>query len=136
MHWFVASLVAVLALAGPALGQTVKKGTLSGTVVSASATAPSGGTQADLLTTPATGSFLLTQLCLVGAPGFNNVENGHVAGSTLGRIAQVYTDGNLGSCSTWEPGLAIPAGETLRCVQTGASAGPLACTITGVQSKK
>jgi hypothetical protein len=130
---FVLSLVFV---SGPAFAQAVKQGNLSGTVVSASGTAPMGGTDALILTTPASGAFVLTQICTAGAPGSNNEDNVRVVGSTVGPIAQSYDTGDLGSCTAYTPGLAIPAGEELRCVQSGASGGAASCTVTGVLSKK
>jgi len=123
-------------VSSPVLAQNLKAGNLSGTVVSASATAPMGGTDALILTTPASGAFVLTQVCTAGAPGSNNEDNVRVVGSTVGPIAQSYVTGDLGSCTVYTPGLAIPAGEELRCVQSGASGGAATCTVTGVLSKK
>ena len=39
-----------------------------------------------------------------------------------------------GDCQTFDPGLAIPQGETLTCTDTADS--DQVCMITGVQSKK
>jgi len=128
---FAAVLVAALASA-----QTVKKGTLSGTVVSATATNPSGGSVVNLLTTPASGSFLITQVCFRGTNGSNNGDNLYIEGSSIGRVANAYESGADASCSTWNPGFALPPGETLSCGQEGASADPGYCTLTGIQSKK
>lgn len=122
--------------AGTASAQVVKQGNLSGTLVSASGTAPSAGVDGPILTTPASGAFVLTQLCTAGTPGQNNGENARVVGGTLGVITQQYGDSTLGSCTVYTPGVAIPPGEELRCVQIGASAGPVTCTVTGVLSKK
>jgi hypothetical protein len=130
---FVSSLAFV---SGAALAQTVKQGNVSGTLVSASGTAPMGGTEVAILTTPASGAFVLTQICTTGAPGSNNEDNVRVVGSTIGALAQSYGTGNLGSCTVYTPGLAIPPGEELRCVQGGASSGAASCTVTGVLSKK
>jgi hypothetical protein len=128
--------VSILA-AGAAGAQAVKQGTLSGTVFSASGSSPSAGVDGTIMTAPASGgTFVLTQICTVGTPGANNERNAQVVGAALGRIAQHYGDDTLGSCTTYTPGIAISPGEELRCVQTGASASPVSCTVTGVLSKK
>jgi hypothetical protein len=129
--------LAALLTAGGAAAQTVKAGALSGTIVSASGSAPSGGTDVVLTTTPTTGAFILTQVCTMGTGGANNQDNIQVVGSTVGRLAlETKDDFNLGSCTTFQPGYFLPAGEELRCVQVGASASPGSCTVTGVLSKK
>jgi hypothetical protein len=134
-----------VALASIALGlsaqgaaaQTVKAGELSGTIVSAAGSAPSGGTEVVLLTVPSTGHFLLTQACTMASGGANNAENIQLVGSTVGRIALATQSGDsLGSCTLFDPGFALPPGEELRCVQTGASGSPGNCSVTGVLSKK
>jgi hypothetical protein len=131
------ALVGGLALvSGPALAQVVKQGNVSGTLLSASGVAPQGGTQGTILNVPAAGAFVLTQVCVAGAPGANNADNAQVVGSTIGNIALQYGDGVLGSCTVFTPGLSIPAGEELRCVQLGASSSAVTCTVTGVVSKK
>jgi len=132
-------LIVVCSLAfvsGPAFAQAVKQGNVSGTLVSASGSAPMGGTDALILTTPASGAFVLTQICTAGTPGSNNEVQARVVGSTLGPIAQSYGTDSLGACTVYTPGLAIPPGEELRCVQGGASASAVTCTVTGVLSKK
>jgi hypothetical protein len=132
-------LIVVSSLAfvsGPAFAQAVKQGNVSGTLVSASGSAPTGGTVATILTTPASGAFVLTQICTAGTPAANNEVQVRVVGSTLGPIAQSYDTGSLGTCTVYTPGLAIPPGEELRCVQGGASASAVTCTVTGVLSKK
>jgi hypothetical protein len=123
-------------VSGPVLAQSLKAGNLSGTVVSASASAPTGGSDAVILTAPASGAFVLTQICTAGTSGSNNEDAVRVVGSTLGPIAQSYGTDSLGACTSYTPGLAIPAGEELRCVQGGASGSPVTCTVTGVLSKK
>ncbi|HVH05137.1 MAG TPA: hypothetical protein VNE71_03955 [Myxococcota bacterium] len=129
--------LATLLTTGAASAQTVKAGAISGTIVSAAGTAPSGGTDAALLTTPATGAFILTQVCTMATGGANNQDNIHVVGSTLGRLAlETKDDFNLGSCTTFQPGFALPPGEELRCVQVGASGSAGSCTVIGVVSKK
>ena len=89
-----------------------------------------------ILTAPASGAFVLTQLCTAGTPGSNNEDEVRVVGSTLGALAQNYGTDTLGACTTYTPGLAVPPGEELRCVQVGASGSPVTCTVTGVLSKK
>lgn len=130
---FVCSLAFV---SGPAFAQAVKQGNVSGTLVSASGSALTGGTDALILTTPASGAFVLTQICTAGTPGSNNEDEVRVVGSTLGPIAQSYGTDSLGVCTAYTPGLAIPPGEELRCVQAGASGSAVTCTVTGVLSKK
>jgi hypothetical protein len=131
------ALVAALCVES-ASAQAVKQGNLSGTIVSASAVALTGGSDAVLLTTPASGAYVLTQVCIQSTPGANNNEQAQILGSTVGRIAlilpEVGTDG--GACTTFSPGFFLPAGEELRCAQGGVSASAITCSVTGVLSKK
>lgn len=132
-----ALLALALALAAsPSLAQSVKNGGLSGQLLSGSASALTGGTDATILTTPANGVFVLTQICTMGTPGANNENNAFVAGGTIGRIAQVYGSDALGSCTSYAPGIALPSSEELRCVQAGASPSAVTCSVTGVVSAK
>ena len=135
MRRFLIFVSSLAFFSGPAFAQTVKQGNVSGTLLSASGSAPMGGTDGAILTTPASGAFVLTQICTTGEPGSNNGDNAQVVGSTVGVIAQSY-GADLGSCTVYTPGLAIPPGEELRCVQGGASTGAVRCTVTGVLSKK
>ena len=123
-------------LASPSLAQSVKNGGLSGQVLSGSASALTGGTDTTILTTPANGVFVLTQICTMGTPGSNNENNAFVSGATIGRIAQQYATDGLGSCTQYAPGILIPSSEELRCVQSGASSSAVTCSVTGVVSSK
>jgi len=130
------------ALAGLVLGTTadaqqVKKDALSGVIKSGIATAPAGGSTA-LLTTPASGDgvYILTQFCITGDPGANNAEFASIVGNTVGNIAtNREAESEQGACTTYNPGIALPASEILSCVEGTASA-PVRCTVTGVVSKK
>lgn len=106
--------------------QTMKRGVLDGVVVTRSADVPALGS-ADVHTTPASavkraGFFILTQVCVTDR------KDVVVSGNTMGRI---LLDGD---CQTFDPGLAIPQGETLACADTADA--DQVCMITGVQSKK
>jgi hypothetical protein len=117
----VAALAVVAALVGtPIEAQQFKRG-LSGTIVSKSVLVPSGGS-ATVYTTPPTGHFILTQACLY-------CGGGGLVGSTFGQILTDIT------CTTYEPGIALPEGETLTCVHT-ACGGEAPCMITGILSSR
>jgi hypothetical protein len=131
-----AAALITLLCASAVSAQVVKQGTVSGTIVSATATTAGGGTDAVLLTTPASGAFILTQVCMIGTPGANNERNAQIVGSTLGRLATAAPDSDLGFCTTFTPGLFLPSGEELRCTQVGASGSSVTCTVTAVVSKK
>ena len=90
-------------------------GGLSGEIVSASATASVG--TATVLTTPSTGSFILTQFCTTA--GFSVLS-----GSSFGQIVGSHTLSDL-ACTRYEPGVALPQNEVLTI--NGGSV-----TITGV----
>ena len=138
MSRFAIAAFAAALFATSASGQAVKNGTLSGTIVSANAVAPTGGSDAVLLTAPATGRLVITQICAQGTSGANNGDAAQVVGSTLGRFGLAIASGDVGegACTNFSPGFAVPAGEELRCGQTGASGSPVSCSITGVLSKK
>jgi hypothetical protein len=72
---------AIALLGTVAHAQTVKKSTLSGVLTSASATAPAAGTPQTVLTTPASGFFILTQACAT-TPGVGQTT---FTAGTLGR---------------------------------------------------
>ena len=110
--------------------QKLTKGTLSGTVVTATATAPNQGAQVTVFTTPGTGQFVLTQLCV-----FRGQNEDTLSGGTLGGIARSLGD-NSGLCTTYTPGLAIPQNEDLNFQDTRNDAEDSIVTITGVLSKK
>ena len=119
--------------AWPSEAQRVKNGGPSGTVVSARAEVVSSGAGAVVLTTPATGFFILTQACL---------DRGDASGATelsctsKGRIVRLET-GDV-SCTTFTPGIALDPGDSLVCRNAGFLGGPTraACLVTGVVSSK
>ena len=112
---FAPLLIGAVALAGAgiphALAQTVP---LHGTIVSAS-TSVAASSSATVFTTPAHGSFVLTQFCGSGTT---------LSGVTFGFIAPA-------GCYSFSPGYALPASEVLKCT-AGGSAG--ACSISGILS--
>ena len=92
-------------------------------IVSASVTVPEGGDPATLLETPQDGRFILTQVCvededMAGGPA--------LGGNTLGLIVS----GQGSHCTTYDPGIAVPGGETLTC--NPREFRDRTCTITGV----
>jgi hypothetical protein len=115
--------LAVVFFSGDAEAQTVTKSTLSGTLMSASATLTAPGPVA-VFTTPEAGFFVLTEFC-------SNVGMGLTfSGSTFGII--VIAAGSS-PCTTYVPGIALPQAETLTC--SGAFPFPgAACMISGVLS--
>jgi hypothetical protein len=112
-----------LGASGPARAQAVKKGTFTGTVVTATAVGPSGGA-APVYTAPTSGAFVLTQLCTTQLP-----ETGSLTSPSVGTLRPGSED-----CELFEPGLAIAPGETLTC--NGFPSSAVSCLITGVLSKK
>ena len=102
-------------------------GGLTGQIVSATASI-ANGTSGTVYTTPATGEFVLTQMC-VSFPG--DYLSGALTGSTIGPIAR-YGYGGYGSCTEYRPGYAIPAGESLIGYDDTSTGGPTVFSITGV----
>lgn len=102
--------------------QQVKKSAVSGTIVTASvAVAPS---TCSALYMPPAGQFLIvTQLCTTTF--------------TRGEFTPSNTDIVKDQpCTTYSPGMTLPAGETgIRCCNVSGST-PFGCTMTGVLSKK
>ncbi len=96
--------------------QQLKRGELTGTVVSASATAPPLSS-VSLLTAPASGHFIVTQVC-----------GGPIEGSTIGTLSFG------GGCTEFVPGFALPANEELEIRNEGASF-DINGLVTGVESK-
>lgn len=117
--------VAVVGVVSTASAQTVKDGELSGQILSAGATA-APGTSVTLLTTPATGFYVLTHAVLSGCTG-------SISASGFGPIV---SHGN--SSSSYTPGIALPPSSTITCTSDACStpAIPATCVITGVLSKK
>ncbi len=117
---------------------------LAGQIMSAGADVPQGSSS-KVFTTPATGTFILTQFCTpvvtVGSHG-NTLQTfaASLHGSTFGEIPGIPNAlGDTGtvpipssSCATYAPGIALPPNEDLTCTQPNGS--PLAgrCVITGI----
>ena len=93
---------------------------MRGTVNSASVAVPATG-EAAVLTTPVERPFVLTQVCF-DAGGMV------LSGATFGVIP-----GDMGTCTTYHPGIALPRGETLTCQNPN---GVVAnCMVTGVVTR-
>ena len=119
----------VLSVAGalvvrPATAQTLKRGTLSGTIETHSATVPAGGT-ATVFTTSATGFFIVTQWCSEFTAG--SLVAGSVALLRMGNAVA----GNE-RCTSYVLGIALPQGTAVMFTNPGLSAQTV--TITGVLS--
>jgi hypothetical protein len=112
-------LTGVLAHA-PAHAQQVKKGTLTGRIVSAAVEVP-GNSSGPLFTTPAKGFFVLTQVC-------TEDKDADVRGATLGPIY------NENKCTTYNPGIGFPQNEAITCVNNNPD--PSGCFITGIITRK
>ncbi len=113
---------ALLLSAPHADAQSLKKGTLSGVLSSASATVPNAGS-VNLLTTPANEFFILTQYCAEDPGGVI------LSGNTMGNIVPGPDE-----CTSYDPGIAIPLNETLSLTDDGG--GEQDALINGVVSKK
>ncbi len=106
--------------------QTVKKGTLTGKILTRSVNVPDSAS-ADVFTTDADVKgalwLILTQVCVE--------DEGELTldGNTMG---QIVLDNQ---CTTFEPGLAIPRGETLTFTETAGN-GAQGAMITGILVKK
>ena len=103
--------------------QRVRQGTLSGTVVSASATVQ-GLSSTVVVTEPAAGFYILKQVCF-SDPGLLSLS---------GSVTGVVVTDSGSQCTTYEPGIGLVADEELSCVNDDSSAH--GCTVTGVVSKK
>ena len=119
---FVALSVAAL-VSAPVLAQSVKKGTLSGTIVTHGVTIPAGGSMT-VVTAPADGEgvFVVTQVC-------SSAQSVSLSGSVIGPLAVPG-----GACQSFTPGLALLPSEVLTC--TNPSGGSQECMVTGLYSKK
>jgi len=128
--------IAAVIAAGVTLGietleaQEITNGGLTGTIRSASVVVPpvSGGASAAVFTTPPTGNFVLTQVCL-------GTMSMAIEGSTFGLIpTNNGLSGGAVKCTAFHPGIALPQGETLTCIHEESFQST--CVITGVLSKK
>ena len=116
--------VAGALVVSPATAQTLKKGTMSGTIETHSVTVPGSGS-ATVFTTPATGFFIATQWC-----------SDFTAGSLVAGSVVLLRMGNAVSgnerCTSYVPGIALPQGTNVVFANLGTS--PQTVTITGVLS--
>src|SRR5262245_56988248 len=109
---------AFVLVAGSAGAQTVKKSTISGTVVTKAAVVTSPGSPVTVFTVPEGGFFILTQFCSSG-------ESATLTGNTLGTFLKRSFSNT--ECTTYSPGLAIPGLEVLTCDIRAGSNEP--CTV-------
>ena len=136
LPFWILSMVIVLT-APPALAQSLKKGTLSGILLSG--VGNSAGPPATILTAPATGVTILLKTCAAkGISGQNPLVQ--VRGSTLGLIASFGTeaienDEGGRACLDLSPGLVLPHGEQLSCSPADGTA-TVSCSAAAVFSKK
>jgi collagen triple helix repeat protein len=107
----------------------------------------SPSSSATVFTTPATGTFILTQFCTpvvtLGVNG-NTLQTfaASLQGRTFGRIPGIpLALGDTGSvpipsssCTTYAPGIALPPNEELTCSQPPGSPLKGRCVITGILS--
>lgn len=140
----VMALLGAAALVAPAAqAQRVENSLLSGRIVSSGGS--SGGSTFVFLTVPATGHFVLTQLCVSQETPSRLVSVDHyprVSASVIGAIAYAPVDtgyaGSVGHCQNFSPGIALSPGETLTCLHPDAADSliQMRCTATGVLSDR
>ena len=111
----VAAIVLSLVTSAPAVAQQIKNGTVSGTLMSATAAVPMGSS-VTVFTTPSAGPFILIDVC-----------------AEFGITISVSRFGPIGRCFFFRPGLALPRSATITCTNKGDEDG--VCTIIGVLSK-
>jgi len=124
----------LLLLAAPSGAQEVENSTVSGTLVSRSATIPAGDTSAEVFSVPSDASFVLTQACASSAnigiisplPRPIGVTTVSLVGSELGIVPLP------GACVSFEPGVAFAPGEQISCRLSLENAVDLSCLVTGV----
>ena len=111
-----------------ARAQSFKKGNLSGVIQSFSATVAAGGS-ATVMTTPASGFFIMTQWC-------SDFSSGTLSASGLGALPRDGSGTPSGTvserCTSYSPGIALPASSTVSYANPGVS--PQTIAITGVLS--
>jgi hypothetical protein len=121
------SVILLVVGIGASQAQSLKKGTLSGEVVTASVTA-APGTSPTVITAPPTGAYIVTQAFQIGGCGSINA-------SGFGRVPVVLPDGT----GEFSPGLALPPNSTVTCDNPGCGPGTppsVQCILTGVQTTK
>src|SRR5262245_44871595 len=102
---------------GTAGAQALKNGTVSGTLVSASADI--GGT---VLTVPSDKAFVLTQTCSEDLRSFQLTAGSLIVPTTINAV----------SCAEYAPGIVFPGGSALTCSPTGNFGFGKHCLVTGV----
>ncbi len=105
--------------------QVLKGGGFSGTLITQTAVAPNNS-RVDIYTTPVglkALKYILTQVRV------ENRKDVVFTGSTMGTMPL------MDDCTTFNPGLAIPKGETLTFTEDRGN-GDMAVLITGILSKK
>lgn len=125
------ALVGLLLLAAPSGAQEVERSTVSGTLVSRSATIAEGETSADVFTVPSGTAFILTQACTAQTFSSNipfrfPVTTVSLVGSELGVVPLPA------SCTSFEPGIAFGADERISCHVSFATSVDVSCVVTGV----
>jgi hypothetical protein len=123
----ITTLLCCIAFVNDAGAQSMKKGTLSGTVMSGYVTL-AATSSAMVFTTPASGFFILTQAC----PTFG-MGQARLVGNTVGDLPTPVP--SVSNCVEFVPGLALPANEVLTCHNLTGSGG-IPCAVTGVLSTK
>jgi len=116
--------LALVLLAADAGAQSLRSGGATGVVVSASVAAPPGSAPV-VYTTPATGYFILTTACFP-------ITSFGVRASGFGKIPA------SDFCVHYAPGLALPQSSAVTCDYScaGCTSSNVACTISGIVSKK
>lgn len=128
------ALAGLLLLAAPSGAQEVENSTLSGTLVSRSATISAGDTSAELYSVPSDASFVLTQAC-TSSTGIGIISPlprpiGLLAVSLVGSELGVVP--LPGACISFEPGVAFAPGEKISCTISLENPVDLSCLVTGV----
>jgi len=125
-------LLLVTLVSASATAQQVRDSSISGTLVSRSATIPQGSIRSnDLYTVPTGSHFVLTQACLdvrfsaLILPA--SVGGNRILASGLGGIP-LSTSG----CTSYAPGIALTSGEALVCELGSSADADTICLITGV----
>ena len=126
---FVFPLVAAFFFTSGVQAQSIVNSTISGRLMSASASLTVPG-PVTVFTTPEAGFFILTQFCTNAGATLRGSTFGIIVSTTLG------AGGPTGPCTAaYVPGIALPQAETLSCsVELGFPG--QACMITGVLSSE
>jgi len=127
---------AVLLGASGSHAQVVNNSTVSGTLMSRSATVPVGETRAVVLEVPDRAHFILTRACmslsslLIRIPFPSPVLQWVVVGSELGPVPLGF------GCNSFEPGVAFSPGEQISCEVNSVTTSELPCLVTGVLQRE